>query len=115
MSRDENIEPAARQRIVGIVQQIGRIDLICSGTLSERRTTCGRPNCRCATDPAARHGPYYEWTWLQDGKFMHKHVSPQEAKQLQRAIQNQRAVKQLLKLWERESAAILLNGKIPNH
>lgn len=112
MPRVENIEQTHHRRIASIVQQIGRIDLICSGTLTERRIVCGKANCRCATDPAARHGPYYEWTWTENGKFMHKNVSAQEAKQLQRAIDNQRAVKQLLKRWERESAATILKDRV---
>lgn len=32
---------------------------------------CGRKNCRCADDPAARHGPYYEWSRHHDGRLHH--------------------------------------------
>jgi hypothetical protein len=31
-----------------------------SGTLIQRTKVCGNPNCHCARDPAARHGPYSE-------------------------------------------------------
>ena len=51
----------ARERIHSIRASLGGIELICSGTLSERWKTCGKPSCRCASDPAARHGPYYQW------------------------------------------------------
>ncbi|HEV8700045.1 MAG TPA: DUF6788 family protein [Candidatus Polarisedimenticolia bacterium] len=29
------------------------------GTLVEMRRSCGKPSCRCRTDPAARHGALY--------------------------------------------------------
>lgn len=87
------------------------IDLICSGTLHERTKTCGKPNCRCATDPDARHGPYYEWSWRQDGRLMHKILSPEQAKLMKEAIANYGTVKKLLQRWERESAAIILGKK----
>jgi len=31
-------------------------------TLTVRAYACGKANCRCKSDPAARHGPYAYWT-----------------------------------------------------
>ncbi len=70
--------------------------------------TCGKPNCRCATDPEARHGPYYEWTWREGGKLRHKLVPPEKVALLREAIQHRRTVQELLTQWERESASIIL-------
>jgi len=42
---------AARQRIAKLRARLGEIELLCSGSLSERMMKCGKPNCRCATDP----------------------------------------------------------------
>jgi hypothetical protein len=111
MPRAEDSEDANRRRIASIVRQLSRIDLICSGTLTERTKTCGKPNCRCATDPEARHGPYHEWTWREGGKLMHKIVSAAQAKQLRKAIDNYGVLQQLLERWERESATIILGGR----
>lgn len=32
------------------------------GSLGERWVKCGKPNCACATDDQARHGPYFALT-----------------------------------------------------
>jgi hypothetical protein len=29
----------------------------------------------CATDPSARHGPYYEWGHMRGGKLVHRSAS----------------------------------------
>ena len=100
----------SRRRIEEIRKQIDDFDLVCSGTLLERTKTCGKPNCRCATDPKARHGPYFEWSWRQDGRLCHKIVSPEQARELKQAIENYRTIQALLTRWERESAAIILKG-----
>jgi hypothetical protein len=101
-------DTANRRRIREIVAKIAEIGLICSGTLLERTKTCGKVNCRCATDPAARHGPYYEWSWREEGRLVHKIVSADEARQLRKAIHNYQTLHDLLARWERASAAIIL-------
>ena len=58
----------ARLRIERIRGELASIDYLCSGTLLERTKVCGKPNCRCATDPAARHGPYYDWGHMRAGR-----------------------------------------------
>ena len=90
----------ARQRIQNIRAAVAGFDLLCSGTLSERRMKCGKPNCRCASDPAARHGPYYEWAHMRGGQPAHRYVTRQQALILRQAIANYRRVKKLLREWE---------------
>ena len=58
------------------------MEYLCSGTLLERRKMCGKPGCRCAQDPQARHGPYYEWGHMKAGKLVHRTVSPEQAASL---------------------------------
>jgi hypothetical protein len=94
--------------IRALTDEIAGVGLICSGTLLERTKTCGKANCRCATDPEARHGPYYEWTWREGGRLRHKIVPPEKVALLREAIQHRRTVQELLTQWERESASIIL-------
>src|ERR1035437_6467978 len=49
--RTENAIQQARARIAGIRDAINAVDYLCSGTLLEHMTRCGKPGCRCATDP----------------------------------------------------------------
>jgi hypothetical protein len=107
---EERDSSAAGRRIEEIRSQIDSFDLICSGTLLERTKTCGKSNCRCATDPGARHGPYHEWSWREGGRLVHKIVTPDQAKRLGQAIDDYRKIQRLLTRWERESKRIILKG-----
>lgn len=97
----------ARERIAQIRQELGAMDLLCSGTLLKRMKTCGSPSCRCAQDPSARHGPYYEWGHMQAGKLVHRLVSAEQAEVLRQAIANYRRLKKLLRGWESETERLI--------
>ena len=98
-----------RKRTQELRRAISAMDFVVSGTIHKRTKVCGRKNCRCAIDPAARHGPYYEWSRRQEGRLFHSIVTPEQAKVLSRAIQNYRVIKQLLARWEYETAKEVLN------
>jgi hypothetical protein len=101
----------ASRRVEKIKAKISQMDLVCSGTLMERRKKCGKPNCRCSSDPDALHGPYCEWNRWEKGHLVHRTVSSDQAEQLARAIANQREIKALLKEWERETEASVLGDR----
>ena len=88
---------------------ISQMDFVASGTIHKRTKVCGRKNCRCAIDPTARHGPYYEWSRRQDGRLVHSVITPGQAELFTRAIQNYREIQQLLGRWEHETAKEVLN------
>jgi hypothetical protein len=97
----------ADRKIEALIGQIGSIDLIAQGTISKRTKVCGRANCKCATDSKARHGPYYEWTRREDGKYKHTVLPPEQAKEVERAIKNNRKLLKLLERWRKESKRVL--------
>jgi hypothetical protein len=97
----------ARERIKEILAALRSIQVICSGTLLERMKTCGKTGCRCANDPAARHGPYFEWTHMLDGKFAHRLLPRPQAHAMREAIANYHTVQALLKDWETESERLI--------
>jgi hypothetical protein len=99
------------RRIRAVKRLLQRVDLICSGTLLERTKVCGKSYCICASDPKARHGPYYEWNRWEDGALRHRAASPEEARQIRRAQQSYQRVLKLLAAWEDESARIILGTK----
>ena len=88
---------------------INLMDFVASGTIHKRTKVCGRQNCRCATDPGARHGPYYEWSRRQDGRLVHSIITPAQAELSNHAIQNYREIPRLLGCLERETAKEVLN------
>ena len=97
----------ARERIGRIRATIAGIDYLCSGTLLEHLTRCGKPGCRCASDPAARHGPYYDWGHMHAGRLVHRRLSAEQAALLRPAIANYRKLKKLLRAWEVETERLI--------
>jgi hypothetical protein len=57
--------------------QLAELSFFCKGTVLERRTTCGKPACACGTEPARRHGPYFEWTYKETGKTVNVRLTPE--------------------------------------
>lgn len=96
-----------REKIGRIRQGLGEIEYLCSGTLVERMKLCGKPGCRCAQDPLARHGPYYEWGHMKDGRLVHRMVTREQAQLLRLAIDNHRTAKKLMRAWEDETERLI--------
>jgi hypothetical protein len=105
--RPEDRLQQARERIARIRAALNVMEYLCSGTLLRRTKVCGKPGCRCAQDPSARHGPYYEWGHLKEGKLVHRVVSPEQAELLRLAIANYRQARQLLRAWEKETERLI--------
>ena len=97
----------ANRRIDSIRKQILALDFVAQGTISKRTKVSGKPNCRSAQDPDARHGPYYEWTRRDNGRYVHSVISAEKAKQLALAIKNHRKIQSLLAQWSKESARLI--------
>ena len=103
----QQIAEQVRSRIAELRSELSAMDYVCSGTLLERMKTCGQPTCRCAHDPAARHGPYFEWGHMKAGKLVHRLVSAEQAVLLRRAIDNYRRLRKLLRSWEAETERLI--------
>lgn len=97
-----------------VLDTLRAIDLLARGTLLKRTKVCGKKGCRCAQDPAARHGPYYEWGRMEKYRLVHTMVSPAEARLVVEAIRNYRRIQRLLRTWERETAKMILEEKRRN-
>lgn len=97
----------AQRRIHEIRAQIRHIEYVAAGTISRRTKRCGKPECRCAKDPDARHGPYVEWTRLEGGKLRSTLVDPRLVPALTTAIKEQRRLHRLRRAWEHESLRAL--------
>ncbi len=91
---------AARSAIGALKARILAIDGVARGSLVRRTKVCGKPGCRCAADPAERHGPYFEWGHLAAGRRASAVVSPEFAARLAAAIESRRRLDRLLRQWE---------------
>jgi len=88
-------------------RRIAEMDYVCSGTLLRRTKTCGKATCRCAQDPKARHGPYTEWSRLEQGRLVHTILSSDQGRRMAKAIRNYRLLRRLLRVWERATLSAL--------
>ena len=99
----EECRRQAEERIKKLRDEIAAMEYLCSGSLVSRTKLCGKPTCRCATDPSARHGPYFEWTRLDKGRMVHRVLTREQAEFIRRAIANHRTIRRLLRRWEQET------------
>ena len=84
------------------------MEYVCSGTLHERTKTCGKPSCACAREGSARHGPYYQWSRRKAGRQDNAIIPASVAVHFRGAISNYRELRRLLRVWEEESARLML-------
>ena len=81
-----SIQPL-EQRIQQIKVELAALGEMRPGSLSKQYNVCGKPNCRCK-DPQnpQRHGPYYQLSWVHQGKsttqFIRRPLLPQVRAQI---------------------------------
>jgi len=75
------------QRIQQIKAALAALGEMRPGSVSKQYNVCGKPNCRCK-DPQnpQRHGPYYQLSWVHQGKsttqFIRRPLLPQVRAQI---------------------------------
>lgn len=86
----------ARAAQAGITARLAEIGFVLPGTITERMRRCGKPNCHCAQDPTALHGPYIQWTRTVDGKTVTKQLTADQWTRYQPWFDNARKLRELL-------------------
>lgn len=84
--------------------ELADIGFTCQGSVLERYTSCGNPNCRCQADPPQRHGPYWQWTRKVANKTATQRLSPEEAVLYKEWIANNRRLRRIVADMEKVSA-----------
>jgi hypothetical protein len=79
-----------------IAAEIAALGFALPGSLVERRGRCGKPYCRCHTDPTKLHGPYLSWTRKVNNKTVTRSVSAEEADRYREWMGNARRLRQLV-------------------
>jgi hypothetical protein len=87
-----------------LAARLADIGLIAAGSITHRRTQCGKPSCRCHADPPQLHGPYYQWTAKVDGKTVTRRLNETEAQLYQEWISNDRQLRALINQMRQEAA-----------
>ena len=106
------LERQAR-RFLELKRGLEQLEYFCKGTVLKRMMKCGKANCACASDPAKRHGPYFELTYKANGRTVNLKLSPEEAPLYKAASMRYRKLKTLLHRLEKLSQSILrFQGKL---
>jgi len=107
---DMKAAAGALRRYGKLKEESGRVGTALAGTLLCRRTVCGKPTCGCRTNPAERHGPYWQLTWKEKGKTVTRRVPAEAVPVLREWIRNSRRLRQTLAAMEtaaRQAASTL--------
>ena len=83
--------------------EIAEVGFISPGSLVQRYTTCGRPDCRCAADPPQLHGPYWHWSNRVAGKTINRSVTDEQVPLYQEWIANRRRLRHIIAEIEKVS------------
>jgi hypothetical protein len=86
-------EDAERRRIAKALSDVG---FCLPGSISDERTRCGKPNCRCKSDPPELHGPYHHWTRKIDAKTVGRYLSDEQIERYGDWFANAKRVRDLL-------------------
>ena len=83
-------------QIAAELAAIAATGMVLPGSITERRTRCGRRNCACHADPPRLHGPYAEWTRKIGGKTVTRKLTPAELTEYQPLFDNAKKLRALL-------------------
>ena len=86
---------------------LSKLGYFSKGTVLARMIKCGKPKCACGSDPKKRHGPYYEWTYKEDGKTVNVRLTSESATYFQAAVKQHRKLKSILTRLEKLSRQAL--------
>lgn len=79
-----------------LAEAMREIDGVLPGSVVVRHTRCGKPNCACAADPPALHGPYIQWTRTEHGKTVTRLLNQEQLTRYQPWFDNARRLKDLI-------------------
>src|ERR1700684_80799 len=107
----ETVRVAAHQadasKIAAELAAIAATGMVLPGSITERRTRCGRRNCGCHADPPRLHGPYWQWTRQIAAKTIGRWLSDSQHRASQPWIDNDRRLHELLSRLETLGAEAL--------
>jgi hypothetical protein len=98
---------AEAQKIAAELAAIARSGMVLPGSITQRRTRCGRRNCACHADPPRLHGPYWQWTRKVAAKTVCRWLSADQHRDYQAWVDNDRRLRELLARLEALGAAAL--------
>lgn len=97
MSRTESVPEPVQM----LADQLEQPRPMRRGSLGERHTKCGKARCACATDDAARHGPYFSLTRSRTSGTQSRRLSAEQAARAREQLAAGRAFRRLVEAYWR--------------
>src|SRR5712691_735523 len=98
---------AQAEKIAAELAAIARTGMVLPGSITQRRTRCGRANCGCHADPPRLHGPYWQWTRKIAARTICRWLNAEQNDDYQSWIDNDRRLRELLARLEALGATAL--------
>src|SRR5689334_3535589 len=96
---------AEAEKIAAELAAIAATGMVLPGSITQRRTRCGRANCGCHADPPRLHGPYWQWTRKIAAKTICRWLTSDQHRDYTAWIDNDRRLRDLLARLEALGAA----------
>jgi len=112
---NENVSPTPAQQAraeaiaAEITARLAGLAFALPGTLADRMTRCGRPNCGCHADPPRLHGPYHQWTRKKNGKTATRILTDDQLADYAPWFDNHKRLRELIGELEELSLAVAEN------
>jgi hypothetical protein len=88
-------ENTLKTRLLARSRRLGETGVSLGGSMTRILRKCGKKQCRCADDPAARHEAYI-LTWKETGRTHAQYVPVDMIKDVQNWIEERKRIKRLL-------------------
>jgi len=93
-------------RIAKVKQALTDLGDLRPGSISEQYNVCGSAGCRCKTDPARRHGPYYQLSYTLGGRSRTEALRREDLEAARAQIANYKQMRALVEEWVEASIAL---------
>jgi len=86
-------------RIAAIKKELAALGPVHPGSLTRQYNVCGSASCRCKTDPAQRHGPYYQLSYAHRRKSTSTFVREVDLAEVEQHLCNYGRLRALVGEW----------------
>jgi hypothetical protein len=86
-------------RISAIKYELLALGPLHPGSITRQYNTCGSPSCRCKSDPAQRHGPYYQLSYGHQRKSSSTFVREPDLAAIEQQLRNYERLRALVDEW----------------
>ena len=86
-------------RIARIKTALAALGALRPGSLSAQYNVCGKPGCRCKTDPPQKHGPYYQVSFTWQGKSHSEFVRREDLATVRQQVGTYQRLRSLVDTW----------------